>query len=250
MKVAVLALLVAVCAGAPQQRVIGGTQVDISSYPYVAALLRYNSEVGAYSQTCVGSIINNRSILTSINCVENDPVNYWRARIGSSRASSGGIVYYMSAFLFNPSYDIFTSDGDVAILRTSQTIQYGGRVALAGRNYVVRDNTPVTLLGWGDIRYEGPRSENLLKADLIMINQEKCRENYNLIAMTVTENMQCAGTAEGGADFCEGDVGAPLIHNNVLIGIASFRTPVCGRANYPGIYTRVNRYLSWIQSNV
>ncbi|CAH4031062.1 unnamed protein product [Pieris brassicae] len=249
MKVAVIALFVAVCAGAPQQRITGGTTVDITSYPYVAALLRYDSEVGAYSQACVGAIINNRSILTSINCVEIDPVNYWRARLGSSRASSGGIVHYMRAFLFNPSYDSFSSDGDVAILRTLQTIQYGGRVALAGRNYVVADNSPVTLLGWGDIRYEGPRSENLLKADLITINQQKCKENYNLIAMTVTENMQCAGTAEGGADFCEGDVGAPLIHNNVLIGVASWRTPVCGRANYPGVYTRVNRYISWIQSN-
>ncbi|CAG4965126.1 unnamed protein product [Colias eurytheme] len=244
------ALFVASVAGVPEQRISSGVQANIASYPYAAVLLRYNS--GSYAQRCGGAIINNRSVLTSVNCIYNDAPRNWRIRVGSSQANSGGQVLNVGSFIIHPSYDVTESNNDVAILRAQSFINYGtnvNRISIAGSNYNLNDNTVVTVMGWGAIRYEGPRSNQLLKADLYIINQETCRRNYNIISMTITQNMHCAGNPNTGGDFCEGDVGNPLVHQNVLVGIASFRTPVCGRPNYPGIYTRINRYSSWIQSN-
>ncbi|XP_038207761.1 trypsin, alkaline C-like [Zerene cesonia] len=236
----------------PEQRIIGGVQANIASYPYAAVLLRYNSNTGTYVQQCGGAIINNRSVLTSVNCIYNDAPRNWIIRVGSSLANSGGQVLNVGSFIIHPNYSAAGSDNDVAILRAQSFINYGtnvNRISIAGSNYNLNDNTAVTVMGWGAIRFEGPKSNQLLKADLLIINQETCRRNYNTLAYTITQNMQCAGNPNTGADFCEGDTGSPLVHQNVLVGIASFRTPVCGRANYPGIYTRVSRYSSWIQNN-
>jgi len=67
----------------------------------------------------------------------------------------------------------------------------------------------------------------------------------------------------GGEDTCSGDSGGPLYTwidgVPTLIGLVSRgfgRSPIknrwmdgCGELNFPGIYTRVNRYLEWIHEN-
>ncbi|CAF3458231.1 unnamed protein product [Rotaria sp. Silwood2] len=55
-------------------------------------------------------------------------------------------------------------------------------------------------------------------------------------------------------DTCQGDSGGPLLmftSNNVWeqVGITSSGIG-CARANYPGIYTRVEAYRSWINITV
>ena len=54
-------------------------------------------------------------------------------------------------------------------------------------------------------------------------------------------------TLQGGADSCQGDSGGPLSCNGKLAGIVSFGIG-CGRPMYPGIYTKVEKYTSWIES--
>lgn len=58
--------------------------------------------------------------------------------------------------------------------------------------------------------------------------------------------MICAGTEKGGKDACQNDSGGPLVVGNILYGIVSWGCG-CGRANYPGVYTNVAEYTSWIK---
>lgn len=60
----------------------------------------------------------------------------------------------------------------------------------------------------------------------------------------------CAGLPLGGVDACQGDSGGPLVSTVSgkarLTGVVSSGDG-CARAGYPGIYTRVSTYASWIQ---
>ena len=60
-------------------------------------------------------------------------------------------------------------------------------------------------------------------------------------------------TADGIVDTCSGDSGGPLIATlggtSKLVGITSFGVG-CAEAIYPGVYTRVSTYVSWINGYV
>lgn len=94
---------------------------------------------------------------------------------------------------------------------------------------------------------------------LPVVLQDECRASYasRSGAYNVTDNMFCAGFAEGGRDTCLGDSGGAFVMENeishrwVVFGVVSWGGPEdCGTPRMYGVYTRVDRYLDWIQSHL
>ena len=64
---------------------------------------------------------------------------------------------------------------------------------------------------------------------------------------------------QGGIDTCQGDSGGPAISfltlpkveevRATLVGLTSWGYG-CGRANKPGVYTKVSKYVGWVYDKV
>lgn len=82
-----------------------------------------------------------------------NPVFWWRARVGSSYGNSGGTIYTISRITPHPDFLPVSRVDDIAVLRTTISIQYlAGLVAparIAGGAYTLATYQAVWAIGWG-----------------------------------------------------------------------------------------------------
>ena len=88
-----------------------------------------------------------------------------------------------------------------------------------------------------------------MEVEVPIIGLEKCQELYKNDDPVASTNI-CAGYDEGGKDACSGDSGGPLVCPDseddwVLHGVTSWGVG-CAEAGNPGVYTRVESYIDWI----
>ncbi|XP_063896960.1 trypsin, alkaline B [Helicoverpa armigera] len=236
-------------------RIAGGGVATINEYPFSAALLT-NRGSGAYVQTCGGSIITANAILSAASCFHVNgvlnPATWWRARVGSTNANSGGTIYIINRITAHENFSPTTYVNDIAVLRTNLYIGLTPNLTavanIAGGGYTYGVNQEVFAIGWGVTSNSNPTpSEQLQVAQVWLINQQTCQNRHSDTGFTVNDNMICAGWLDVGVrGQCAGDVGSPLLDSNgAVIGVFS-RAQGCADLFYPDINTRVSAYTRWI----
>lgn len=229
-------------------RILNGLTVTAGELPWQVALL--NSTYGTLF--CSGSHIGNGWIVTAAHCVKDELGSPLKQKdiivlVGSVSLIAGGNRLPLSRDpIFHEAYDPSTKANDIALLKISNHTSLPSillPIPLVEAPLVVED-TILTVSGWGKTTENGKISTELLKVDVPVVSHEKCTVKYP----SVNENLQvCAGKPE--TDSCQGDSGGPLTgideNGRVLIGVVSFGKG-CGRAGFPGVYTRVVPYTKWI----
>ncbi|XP_077973431.1 uncharacterized protein LOC120337114 [Styela clava] len=117
----------------------------------------------------------------------------------------------------------------------------------------IPEGTVCTVAGWGYDEH-GNLHQYLQEAEVKIIDNNQCQEWHEKHGTTIPANTVCAGHTEGGADTCGGDSGGPLIcktsGTSFLYGIISFGPIHCGAKELPGIYTKVQNFLTWINETI
>lgn len=163
----------------------------------------------------------------------------------------------------NPNYhhDGVNYNNDIALIKLQKRIHINDvvmPVCLPGRDerYTLKADDMGRVSGWGVTEHR--KSLSLQYADLPIVDHTACKSVYDSIRerkLTLTENMICAGLPEGGKDACQGDSGGGFVfkdsHTNAWFvgGIVSWGYH-CAQAGYPGVYTKVSNYLSWIEDTM
>ncbi|XP_041032784.1 trypsin-3-like isoform X1 [Carcharodon carcharias] len=199
---------------------------------------------------CGGSVINEWWILSAAHCEQ--PAHTLVAYIGDHDTNvHEGTEQYIGAskVIIHPHYNPQTLDNDVMLVKLSSPVQFNSYV----RPIELSSSCPTAGLqclvsGWGNLLNDG---EVLYPADLQcldvpVLSPSTCQKAY---PGSITSSMFCAGFMEGGKDSCQGDSGGPLVCNEKLEGIVSWGIG-CAERNYPGVYTKVCNYTSWIRDTM
>jgi len=229
--------------------IVGGVEARQGEFPWQISLQEYGRHI------CGGMVMDNQYIVTAAHCVIGSRARNLKVVVGEWNRNSNDPnerTVGVSRIIMNNGYDDRTLENDIALLKLSSTISFNDDVQpicapTAGDDYT---GTFCTVSGWGTTSSGGGSLPSKLRyVNVPVISNFECQQGYG---SDITPTMVCAGYSNGGKDSCQGDSGGPLVCKSgnkwQLVGIVSWGYG-CADAGYPGVYTRVTEFTSWISAN-
>ncbi|XP_018106338.1 tissue-type plasminogen activator isoform X3 [Xenopus laevis] len=245
----------------PQFKIRGGRGAKITSHPWQAAIFYVSRRVAGEHFLCGGTLIHSCWVLSAAHCFNDiSTAPQLRVILGRTMQTVPGDEeqkFTVDELHLHPDFDSNTFDNDIALLKLHSTSGSCAKETESTRPACFPDSE-MTLPDWTECEISGYGkheefdllySEQLKEGHVRLYPDSMCTPE-RLSDQIVTKNMLCAGDTRNLDDACKGDSGGPLVcphegHMH-LMGIVSWGIG-CGKKDTPGVYTRVTRYVDWIQ---
>uniref|UniRef100_A0A8D0BZU6 Peptidase S1 domain-containing protein n=1 Tax=Salvator merianae TaxID=96440 RepID=A0A8D0BZU6_SALMN len=223
-------------ASASQNRIIGGQECPENAHPWLVLL--YKSQ----KPYCSGLLLNHNWVITAAHCYSSEIEMRFGVHLKNAYQQLRVSVDMKCP---NDNCSCFTED--IMLIQLNSPVDYTERIRpIPLPTSCASEGTTCTVMGWGTTSASEETYPDVpYCVDIEILNNQVCQAAY---PWEVTDYMYCAGVLEGGKDSCKGDSGGPLVCNGELQGIVSLGGFPCAVRLEPGIYTKVYKYLDWIQS--
>ncbi|XP_040517599.1 trypsin I-P1-like [Gallus gallus] len=245
MKFLVLVAFVGVAVAFPirdedDDKIVGGYSCARSAAPYQVSL-------NSGCHFCGGSLISSQWVLSAAHCYKSSiQVKLGEYNLAAQDGSEQTIS--SSKVIRHSGYNANTLNNDIMLIKLSKAAtlnSYVNTVPLP--TSCVTAGTTCLISGWGNTLSSGSLYPDVLQClNAPVLSSSQCSSAY---PGRITSNMICIGNLNGGKDSCQGDSGGPVVCNGQLQGIVSWGIG-CAQKGYPGVYTKVCNYVSWIKTTM
>ncbi|MEE6478135.1 hypothetical protein FKM82_011752 [Ascaphus truei] len=249
-----------VCGKAPLtswwtlSRVVGGEEACPNCWPWQVGLLFLRGF------QCGGVILSSQWVLTAAHCMQSSDPSHWVVVAGDHDRmlnESTEQIRTVRTIVVHEKFDPVSYDYDIALIWLEEPLEFSDfvrPVCLPSSNESLAPSSVCVVTGWGNTQEVGELAIRLQQLMVPILDGKVCDSfYYSTHPKGITDHMLCAGfPSTHGKDSCQGDSGGPLVCPNekkhfILHGIVSWGVG-CARAKKPGVYTRVQVFLSWIKS--
>ncbi|XP_037725238.1 trypsin alpha-like [Drosophila subpulchrella] len=207
----------------PEERIIGGSSIEIEEAPWQVSL-QYQGR-----HYCGGSIYSRDIIITAAHCRfmqgRRLEAEDFEIRVGSALSGSGGKLIKVAAIKSWEPYVNNSATGDIAVMRLSEPLEFNNKVQtipLAEKNPAA--GSPAFLSGWGATT-EPYFMNYMYPSDLQGIRLQIYLPIFAEKLFPSLQNVVYAGSF--GQTSCSGDSGGPLVVNQQLVGVVSGGPQYC-----------------------
>ena len=243
-------------------QVVGGTEARTSQTPFFVQLsLAVNIDGNEAELSCGGTLIDPSWVVTAAHCVKpsrTSVVHPAQSRAWRNPATSqAGAGVAITRVAVHPEWNPDNVSNDVALVRLATPQPTSAVLAINTNGAVPAPFAQLRAYGFGrtvDSEWNGG-SDRLRQVDIINMSTTAARATCGQYPSSDFRSSQsiCAGVPSGGRDTCQGDSGGPLVATvagrRFLVGVVSTGQG-CALAGYPGIYTRVSRYATWLRGTI
>ncbi|XP_017860678.1 PREDICTED: chymotrypsin-like [Drosophila arizonae] len=239
------------------ERIINGENAKPKQFPYQVF---YDIEVTKqWKQTCGGTIIGKKTILTAAHCLDGrsgeiQRIKIYLGAVDKSNSTETGqqiVIVEAGSYVIHEDWDINKKSNDIALIKLPTDLEFNQYIQpaeLPKPNSLHVDKNAI-VSGWG--RVKGfVRTEHLQYTNVITLSNEECQSL--LREKKFYSHWLCI--APGETTTCSGDSGGPLAERNpdgsgTVIGIVSFGFGRCD-SKFPAVFTRVAYFLNWIAQHI
>ncbi|TRY72711.1 hypothetical protein TCAL_01130 [Tigriopus californicus] len=246
------------CGSSPfRVRIVGGSEATPGSWPWAVILGQPSGT--SFRVFCGGTLIDSTHVLTAAHCFPRSQITHVRLGEHDITTSSDGaspVDIRIRSTKVHEQWNSNSLKNDIAIVTLSQPVSFTSRILpaclpnrLQGTDLSVLPQP--FIIGWGSNGTSSGTATALRQAPINVVSQPDCDRAYgNIQRVTIGNDQVCAGN--GQIDTCTGDSGGPIQSEIdgrwTILGITSFGVG-CAREEFPGVYTRVDNFLSWISTN-
>ncbi|XP_053195114.1 tryptase-2-like [Scomber japonicus] len=235
--------------------IIGGNDAKEGKWKWMVQLNLTTDDITTWG--CGGTILNDQWVLTAASCWDKEE-DWRRSMVVVGARSLDEEARYMAIkhFIKHPEYRSFHggSQNNIALIQLKKKLkpEHVTPVTLPNANEVFDESSECWVTGWGKVgRNELPAPKTLQEVKLPIVRADVCKSKYNWL----TSDVLCVGGKLGGIGACKGDEGGPLVcktaRGYVQAGIVSFGSAQgCGLPKEPSVYTRVSKYLTFINGYI
>jgi len=233
----------------PEERIIGGSPIEIEQAPWQVSLQTQGHHI------CGGSIYSKDIVITAAHCFFTEDGQQLLAedfivRAGSAMKNSGGTLVKVVAIQTHEMFKITNFKYDIAVMRISEALELTNKVQtipLAEKNPA--RGTPAFSSGWGfsslEFNHVDGSVEVVSPVNLQGVRLQINSADYNGMVLKIPKDVISAGSFE--QTTCKGDSGGPLVVNQQLVGVVSSGPEWCdGDADF----TSVPYFREWILNTI